>query len=665
MAYDVALNLPTSEPPLVNLAMDSFKRGVITVIDQSRLPKNALKEAQNIFLYEDGMPGPRPGIDWFGIESPNSEPIDGADFYQASDGTSHIIMIAGGNIYRSDDDGDTFDLCSGATFTSDIKVNFEQNSGYLFLTNGIDDMVRYDGTTTLQVYAGLTTPNAPTAAGVGFSAGSTYTYYYKVAAVNEVGFSIASASGSVSVLDPRNTWSATKYVNITFPAAISDATRWDIYISENNTDFYYIYSADDTTTVFRDDGSYAAVPTNTAPTESTASGPLVEELNTVGSRMFGVRDTSNKYRIWYTGVAPFQTAFSSAYDGGWVDWQEGGKDYPVQVKDYRDGKGTPYATIWCDSANGEGSILQMTLDSVTIGDLTYTEPSIYKLPGSRGTPAPGSVINVLNDYMFYNSQAIYNLGSRVNFQNLLSTDEATGNIRPTIKQISSEAESGIVTTYFDARVYYSVPIGSTTNNRTAIWDTEKQAWLPEAFMVGFDGFIKYTDNSDSKGKHLLCWKAGDTRLSEISYGFKADYGEAFETSIITGLMPVSKNRFDFMFVEQGMIELAVPRGQITVELMGIERTRGYSVTKTNEFQATLTNVGWDTFAWDTTPFDDSTVVPDVYSESSVKRYFEVQREMNAYQWKITTNSKDTSYILRTLQINGTLTQAGMPPSWRI
>ena len=38
MPLDVDLNLPNSEPKPTYLTLDNFKRGVITVIDKSRLP---------------------------------------------------------------------------------------------------------------------------------------------------------------------------------------------------------------------------------------------------------------------------------------------------------------------------------------------------------------------------------------------------------------------------------------------------------------------------------------------------------------------------------------------------------------------------------------------------------------------------------------------------
>lgn len=658
---------PKNFPVPQYLTLDNFKRGVITLIDKSRLPKNALQEADNIFLYEDGQPGPRPGVGWFGTESPNAAGIQGFDYFDA-DGVIHLVIVAGGNVYRSLNDGATWTICTGATLDTTAPVNMNQYNSVLYLTNGVDYMTQYDGTTTLIQFSGLGTPGAPAAVETGLATGTANTYYYKVARVNEVGFSIASPknSGTVASNLERSQWDATtNYVTLTTPLAVAGQTRWDIYLSDDDVDYYYLSSQIATpsaASTWVDDGSAIIVPGTFAPTQSTAEGPSVEELTNVGSRLYGVRDTDNRYRIWFSGTNP-KGAFSTAYGGGYLDWQTGGKYIPVKVEDYRDGKNNPVATVWCDSADGQGCIIQMALTEFTVDNITVIIPEAYKLPGSRGTPSPGSVVNVLNDYYFYNSQAFYNLGSRAQFLNLLSTDEASANIRPTIKQITTAGEPYIASVYFDARIYFSVPYGTTSNNHTAIYDTERKAWLPTAFTIGFKKFLRYTDTTGAQ--RLLAVKPGDTQLSEISESVQGDYGEPFTTSLYTGLYPVTKNRFEFQWTEEAEIELSNPQGAINFELLGIERTRGFRSSKSATVQTTLTGQGWSTFAWSVMDWSDTSTVPDTYSESSVKRYFNVQKELNAVQWHVTTDSLNARYVLRTLQTNGTDTQSGKPRSWKL
>lgn len=656
--------LPTNFPNPQFLTLNSWKRGVITLIDKSRLPQDALEEAENLFLVEDGQPTVRPGVNWFGSASPNAAAIDGFDYFDFA-GVIHLLIVAGGNVYRSTNNGLNWTICTGASLTAGVTVNMNQYNAYLYLTNGTDNIVRYDGSTTLATYIALTTPAAPTIAKTGL-AGSGYSYYYKVSAVNTVGFSIASVASSVVATSvSRETWDATtNFATITVPAFQATQTRADIYLSTDGVTYFYLGSTTNTGDTFKDDGTAIPVPSTLAPTANTTQGPLVSELVNVGSRMYGTRDTANPYRIWFSsGISPLG-AFSTAYDGGYLDWQIGGKYRPVKVEDYRNGKGDPLATIWCKSADGQGCILQMSLDTFTVGDISVTIPSAYKLPGSRGTPAPLSVVNVLNDYMFYNTQAFYNLGSRAQFLNLLSTDESSANIRPSVKQISVAGEANIASVYFDAKVYFSVPYGSATNNFTAIYDTERKAWLPKAFTLGFKKFLRYTDTNNTQ--RLLALKPGDTRLSEISSGIQGDYGVAFSTSLLTGLYPVVKDRFGFLWVEEGEVEFSQPLGDISVELLGIERGRGFRSTKTATVTSTVTLTGWDAYLWDTRLWDDtSDASTGTFSESTVKRYFRVGKELNAVQWHIVTNSLDGDYILRTLQTDGTDTQSTHPRSWKL
>jgi hypothetical protein len=593
--------------------------------------------------------------------------IDGFDYFDFN-GVSHLVAAAGGKIYRSTDDAQTWTVCTGAFYTVGQDVNMNQNGNFLYITNGVDNIIRYDGTTTLSTYTALATPAAPTVAETGL-ASTGYKYYYKQSRVNTIGFSVASvASSVVDSAVPRESWDATTNFAVVTPASfVATQTRCDIYISENNVDYFYLSSTFSDGQVFKDDGSAIPVPGTSAPTENTSQGPKVEELTNVGSRMYGVRDTNNRYRIWFSGSGQFAGAFSGAYDGGYLDWQQGGKLIPKKVVDYRDGKGLPLATVWCDSADGQGGILQLSLDTLTIGDISITVPNAYLLPGSRGTPAPSSVVNVLNDYLFYNSQAEYNLGSRAQFLNLLSTDEISANIRPDVRQINSAAESGIASTYFDARVYISVPYGTaTTNDHTIIYDTERKAWLPKAFTIGFKKFLRYTDTNGVR--RLLALKPGDSVLSEISKDIKGDYGEPFETTLITGLYPVMKNRFGFQWTEEGEAEFSNPIGNIDVEIIGIERAAGYSGLGTAmiEVTARLLNTGWGSTLFGIRSWGnvDTSELTNVVSEPSIKRYFYLGKELNAVQWRVNTNSLDANYILRTLQTWGTDTIAGKPRAWR-
>lgn len=661
------------------LTVGNFKRGVITLIDAGNLPRNALLRAKNIFLVEDGQPATRPGIQWYGTPMPNGQPIDGFSYFDNSTGSIHLVACAGGTFYRSTNDGATWDVCTGFTMTAGLAVNMVQYNSYLYFANGSDILARYNGTTTLQTYTVLTTPAAPTLVATGIS-GAGYTIYYKISAVSPVGFSIASPATSITVTKPRDNFDATaNYVTLTLPAPQATQTRADIYYSTDNLNFYYldsiVSSAANPQVTYKDDGSAILIPSTIAPTTNTTQGPVVGELTVVGNRLYGVRDNSFPYRIWFSSGSSPLGSFSNGYDGGYLDWQPGGKFFPVHVEDYRDGKGTNLATVWLDSADGQGAIIQMSLGTLSVGSLSVTVPSAYKLPGSRGTPAPKSVVNVLNDYHFYNTQAFYGLGNKADLVQILSTDELSGNIRPTVRTINPSAEDKICAIYYDAKEYISVPFDDNTDNSaTIIYDTELKAWLPEAYDIGFKQFLRYTSTADGV-HHLLAVKPGDSQLTEIgtlysaSSSIQGDYGVPFDTDLITGLYSVSKDRYGFQYTEEMNYEFSTPSDVLHIELIGIDHAKGYGTVKQVVLDVGSTDgvntTGWDTFAWDIKNWDDTSVVPTVFSELSTKRYTVVNRELNAIQWRVTTSTLAASYILRSLQTWGTDTQDAHPSKWRI
>lgn len=651
------------------LLLDNWKRGVINVVSDANIPKNALSKAINIFLVENGQPAVRPGVDWYGVASPNEEPIDGFDYFDYA-GALHLLIAAGGKIYRSTDNAATWTECTGGTYTADKDVDFNQDGSYSYINTGYDNTLRYDGTTTLQTYTALTTPAAPTAATLPASPGTGYTYYYKISAVNQVGFSLASTKVTVAHAVPRSAWDNTvNNATLTMPAYQATQTRYDIYFSEDDINYYYLDSQSSPTLIYKDNGTAQVVPSTLAPTGNTTQGPTVGILRTIGSRQFGVKDPNNRYRIWFTGTGNYSGAFSSAYDGGYLDWQPGGKFFPVMVADYQDAKANPVATIWCDSADGQGCVLHMTLSTLTVGDINITVPSAYKVAGTRGTPAPLSVINVLNDYHFYNSQAVYNYGPRQQFSNFLSTDEVTADIRPSVKRINRAAEDKIASIYHDGTILTSVPTEtSTVNNETMMFNTELKAWIPQAFSRGFKKFLKFTEiNGTTKRTRLLAVEPGNNRLSYIEDTISGDYGQMFETELVTGMYQTMKNPFEYQFVEEMMTEFTRPQSGIYAELLGEDMKRGFRSIRQIPIRTSsvVDTAAWDTYLWDVVEWDDTTTVPVVASEKTVPRYSSVQTDLRSAQWRVYTNEIESRYVLRRLQTWGTATQAGHPASWRV
>lgn len=664
-------SIPDAPPNYITLNQTNFGRGVVSVVDETNLPRNALKEARNLTLTQDGAPTIRPGVDWYGT-APSANAIQGGAMHVMVDDVVHLVAVSGTKVYRSLNDGATWQVCATGAGVQDVftlghRVRNEQANTYTYLFNAWDNIVRYDGTLILQVYQALSIPTAVSVVRTGLGGTGIYNYRYRVSAVNDIGYTIASTAIVFSSDRDRATFDATNYATFTWNA-VTGAVRYDVFVGLTAGEENYIDSVEGNLSVtYQDKGEAIEQVSVQAPDSNTTQGPRCGDMSLIGSRLYATEDRDFPYRVWISGAGRYIGAFGSAYESTYLDWQKGGQLKPVKTEDYRKGNNEPVATIWCRSKDGKGAVLQGQLEAYTVGDVTFPIPNFYKLPGSRGTDAPDSIINVLNDYYYYNSQAFYNLGSRAQFLNLLSTDEASANIRPHVKRIRKSAAKGIAGHFQDGKVYMSVPYESDVNNYTIIFDTERKGWLPEGFTIGFERFFEYTDTTPEEEHHMLAWKLGDTRFSEISENIRGDYGVAFETSLITGLMHVNpKNRFEFLWCEEGEIEIAQPRDTIEIELSGITREEGFKQLDTpKHIRPKSVKRSWTTGRWSEHKWSYKLGIAVSYSEPSTKRFFNVQQEINAYQYRINTNSLDASYIARTFQINGTGSQGGKPSEWEL
>ena len=127
--------------------------------DDSLIADHLLSDVQNILYDKDGYPQKRPPImttaQWnTGIVDSNGAPQYGQTLYpyKRSDGTSFFVVNAGQTVSVSTDMTAWTILYS--KFTAGYKVNFSTVQNVLIMSNGIDDVMYWDGTTAQAVVAG-------------------------------------------------------------------------------------------------------------------------------------------------------------------------------------------------------------------------------------------------------------------------------------------------------------------------------------------------------------------------------------------------------------------------------------------------------------------------------------------------------------------------------
>lgn len=664
----MARNIPrisAGSPQRMAINLEDFIKGWMTLLEESRIPPNAVKEAYNNMQRQDGVWGNRWGTGYYGPVTPNAATIDGAFEYVRSDLSTELIIVAGGNVYRNTDGG-SWALIGGATLTAGVQCRFVEIRGNLYIVNGTDNIVRYNGT-SLVSYTALTTPGAPTLVrGAGLASGA-FPLYYQIVATNAVGFTPGGAETQILVNKDRDAWNLTanEYVDITFNR-VTNALRYDIYMSDLSGFEVYLDSVADpgsgSTITYRDDGSVAPNDAVEVPIDNTTQGPKVSVLEISGNALWGTKDPNNPHRVYWTGTGQYQGYFSPFYGGGYIDIEKGGRERPFAVADYRDGKGTPTLIALTSDPEGVGSVWQIALETATVGDTSFIVPNAQKLVKSVGTSAPGSVVKFGDDIGFFNHRGLFSLGTKQNIINVLSTDEMSANIRPYVRDLIKAYIDKVTSYWYDAKIFISVPKEGTRNSHTVVFDTERRNWAGE-WNVGVKQFLEYKDTSGNI--HFLAVPANGTRMIEISENITGDLGGPISTRLATGRMPLARrNRYGWVQLTDVFVEFSNLVGTVQVAVLGAETNKDFSTIKTKAVAGTTSNAGFGSHLFGESLFSECSPAPTTYTQTSQKVHIPVNKLLNNAQLLITSNGNNVQYELLSARLEGFEVPQGPPRSWR-
>jgi hypothetical protein len=668
----------TSKDLLIDIS--DMSGGSNNLIDEARMPTKFAVQSNNMMQVQNGLWKTRWGTNTYGKDFAANP--DGAQEYVKSDGTTELITIANGKAYKSTDGGTPTEV-TGATFTAGLQCYFMQLGGYdssnafhnyLYIANGTDVLARYDGT-SLQTYSSLAAPAGLTASLVasGLTSG-THTYYGQVTSLNAVGETVGSTEASITTNKLREDWVAgTDKVSWQW-STVANATRYQLYVA--NTQGYEALLASTDAVSFVDDGSTPINPYVQVPYDNTTTAPKFTSMCTSNNRIFATNNSGDMYKVYFSGTGRNIGAFSDFYGGGWINLERGGKELPIAVKHFQSGTGEGRATVLCKTSNGQGAVWQISIISATVGDTTFSIPSAAKVVGSFGTESILGVVQGTNNLNFPNRKGWFGLGSQVNYYGVLRTNELTSNIRPYWRSLAGSKISGIAAYFYDAKIFISVPTSSAGNDRIIVYDEERGNWAVD-WSIGAKQFFEYTDSS--KNTHLLYIPTSGTKLVELSESYLNDQGVAFNQSYISPLIPVGKDLTNIMSHLESIVELGRPQGVVNFQILGVGKNNNFSTigTKTITNFGSNTGVGSDLasdfFASSTNDNNHKvsgtwtvyfTATPSSFTQSTTKKAIKKKAKLYAIQFKVYSNSADTTYTINRLQAKGRLISSRLPTSWR-
>lgn len=656
------INIPksTAPRPAITKIKDS-KKGTVTLLEETRLAENQTEESINLIQVQDGIWKTRWGRAYYGEAITAETNFDAAFEFILNRGKSTeerqlIVCGATGAIYKSINDGDTWTALSGITFTGGNLVSGLQIDDHLYMTNGVDPLTRYNGTSLVQ-YASISIPTGLALTRNTLTAGS-YNAYYQVTALNEVGETAGCTEVSVSINRERDGWTGTDSIDLDWNA-VTGAIRYQIYYSDDSG--YETLLAVTTTNSWNDDGTNEPNPYIVTPVDDTTTAPKFRHIELSGNRIWGTGDSDNPFRVYFSGVGQFVSFFSAYYGGGWVDLEYGGREISVGVVNYRTGKGTEVATVFTKSPEGTGSIWQVDLDIATAEDLTFTLPVPAKIVDYIGCTSSHAIVKAGDKVFFPNINGIFDLGNKEQLYNILVSAETSQAIRPDYRNLNENLLDEMTGYYYDAKLFFSSSIGGEENDVTFISDIERNNWN-YYWDFGTKGFFEATD-LDHK-HHLLCVPTTGNRLVEISESFSTDFGGAFRTSYVSGLFTFDDRMDAFAKIYQGIVEFGHLRGTIIFEILGIEKNRGFRAQASREFTDSVSSIDFTNTLWGDYMFGEGSATPVTYTQSTLKKRLRVNRRLNRIQFKVSSTVAGTQYSLLGLQANGRNIAMNPPNLWR-
>lgn len=639
------------------LLINSGKGGSVTNIDEARQNANQSPETLNMTLEQDGLWTVRPGTEYYGTTPASETSILGASEFVVDEDTREIILVGGsGTVYKSVNDGNTWSTLSGATMTTGKKCRFLQIDDKLYITNSTDRLTYYDGS-ALQRNSQISNPtNLAGTLGGGLSSGS-YHLYYRVIAINGVGFTAGSNEVDMAVNIQRDVWStATEKIDFTWDA-VTGATRYEIYLSDESG--AQLYLDETTTNSYSDDGSAVLNPYKEIPDDNTTGGPILGRLSLSNGRIWGI-DENN--RVVFSGTGQNINYFSFFYGGGYTYLDKGGREFPVVATHYRTGKGDTAPTVFSKTPDGRGGIWQIAMDSLTIGDETIIIPSAVKIVGSIGSQGETAVTDANDNLFSANKNGVHATRNKAQIFNVLSTEEQSVNIRPSWRSsINSAKYKDIFAYYFEGKVHFCVSQNGTNNDTIAIYDLEKNAWIWN-WDIGFEQLFEYTDTNNST--HLLAVEYGESKLIEINQDALTDKGVAISTLWKSPLIHIDpKDKSVFAKIKDVVVELGRPQGTIYVEVLGLQKNKPFQQLASRTITDTVSAVDFANDYFSDYAFGEDDEVPTVFSQASVKKRLRVNKLLNAIQYRIYSTQANTRYTILSILAKGRIVPTRMPNEW--
>lgn len=635
----------------IDIRQNKFSKGYISTIDDSRRPQDSLSDMTNMELVQDNVVRPRPPLAEYGTQP--TLPVVGRGHFR-QDGERYLLWAMNdsgtGKLYKQKDGG-AYTLLGGTYDETADWLSCVQSKDYAYIFNGVDRLSYLNiDTDAIVTYTALTTPTISSVTYTGTAASEVH--YYKVCAYGASGgLTAASATVSDNLARPRNSWvENTDYIDITW-GAVGSALGYTIFYSSDNITFYELYST--TAVTWRDLGTIEPNPYNIAPDFDASAGQIFTHMyaDSKNGQIYGVT-TDNQLHWSAGGSIPGSAKFSPDLGGGWVPIDENGDTELNYVTGFRNGKGDPVITVSARGAAGKGKLYHVAFETLTVGDQILVFANVYEANGQSGTYAPRATIRSNDDLVYPTGLEFRSTGTSQNIVNILTTRRIDQVIEDDTNNISLAYLHKAVGVEFQDKLYFALPVGSTSNNEIWYLDrSRKNAWILRWTVAAMDMWL-YEDNS---GQTHFCVLVDNEVLEFTRAGAQPhqDNGVSWRSRVAFETLVWDDGGYIMGKIRRMYAKLLYPKGTVYSNTTGLDRTGAISSTGSDSFTVTTTPTSWGIWQYGAThQYGEDPGVVNTYGKSVAMLEIKPKGLINQLSWEVTADTAGSDYILSGVRTKG-------------
>jgi len=569
-------NRPSFKPEKdIEAEWNSWRKGLNLLLRPTELSREEYSTGDNIMLTGSGVPTGRWGTSLYFTANATGTIRALGTFKNTASLTNELISLTDQG-YLCKQSGVTSITIPGVSYPSGSIVRSEQLGGKTYFVSENHSSIQYDGA-SISIFATLGVPTGLSATNYSGASGS-YSYSWKVTAVNDIGETTPSTNYVLSGLPQDLTLTQVRL----FWTGVSGARNYQIYRGQAG-DETFLNAVNASTTQFVDEGLEPSMLIQPPLTNGTG-GPKSEFVIKYKDRLLMV-DASDKNKLLISGRYPNQFKFNWVDGGGYVyiDPDSGDDITGIAVQ-----PGSDRIIVYKNFSH-----YAVELTTVTIGNFLVLDPVYVPISTSTGASSADTIQTVENDTFYFGRKGLYVTGYEPNFLNLIRTNEVSARVRPYLALLNDDDYTSACAFYVDNKYILSFP----KRKECLVYDRERGAFVGIwKTPFGISKMLKYTDGTGTER-----WVVGsynDNKVYYFSSAVNTDNGTAIQKIFRTNKEIFGKWSL-LKIVKLFYALLRRVQGQVNVSLIAELRDGSSSTVKsfTIEGAAITGSMGWGMNMW--------------------------------------------------------------------